>query len=116
MEKSNKKIILQEYIKITSIINNIQNKIESYKKEIEDNIKTCKKGDELMYIDQFKNTLELLKNDSEIYNKYRKLKKKQSELYELLTNDVNDQKTDDVIENMKRKYENLITNEITSTN
>jgi type I site-specific restriction-modification system R (restriction) subunit len=76
---------LDEYVKTTRAIENIQNKINIYKKNIEHKIKNSKSTNEQnKKIKEFKKTIAKLKNDSEIIQKYKLLKKRKNELKEIL--------------------------------
>ena len=107
--------ILNEYVKITCIIENIQNKINLYKQNIEDNIEKSKNDiEQNQKIKEFVNTMTKIKEDADITQRYRKLKLKQKELKEqliknpIINNNNNiDIDTDIIISNLKSKYTSL---------
>ncbi|VBB17976.1 hypothetical protein YASMINEVIRUS_439 [Yasminevirus sp. GU-2018] len=84
--------LLDEYVKVTMAIEKVQNKISQYKETIEKQIENAKNSEEEeMYIDEFRRFTQNIKNDHEITNKYRQLKKRQRELRDLLTLQQNSQ-------------------------
>lgn len=77
--------ILDEYVMVTNAIANIQKKINMYKKSIEEKIEFSADNNEInMYVKEYKLFISGIKNDSDIIERYRKLKNKQKELYEQL--------------------------------
>jgi hypothetical protein len=77
--------ILDKYVRYTMIIENIQGKINDYKKYIEKSVKRAKlESDRDAKLREFKNVLIKIKEDPYITKKYRFLKKKQHELRTIL--------------------------------
>lgn len=108
--------ILDEYMKITRTIENIQNKINQYKKIVEANIENSKNEEEQEEkIREFKKIIHRIKKDKEITRKYRLLKKKQKELRDsLVTNrgSLEGDETNLVISDLKSKYSLLSKHEV----
>lgn len=74
-----------EYVKISSAIENIQTKINQYKHKIKSKIENTKdENEKLIYIEEFRNIVKSIKEDHEIMKKYKILKKRQYELKTLL--------------------------------
>lgn len=77
--------LLDEYVKITKTIDNIQNKINMFKKTIEGKLETSTNDDEReMYLEEFKTFTLNIKNDTQLIQKYKLLNKKQKELRDQL--------------------------------
>lgn len=75
---------LDEYVKITRTIENIQNIINRYIKDLAiENAQTEQEKDEK--INEFKDMMFRIKNDRDITQRYRYLKERQKELRERLT-------------------------------
>jgi hypothetical protein len=119
---------LDEYIKITKSIENIQYEINAYKRTILDNIENAKtEKEQYEKIKEFQKTVVQLKQDPEITQKYRLLKQKQTELknkiiYFIETHidnidNINETKTDieKMIIHLKIKYNILAKNKIILT-
>jgi hypothetical protein len=74
--------LIKEYDKITKAIENIHEKINTYKKTIEEKIENAIDDHEInMFVKEFKSFSESVKNDQHINNKYKLLKQKQTELH-----------------------------------
>ena len=72
--------ILNEYVKVTSTINNIQDKLNRYKKQVQNKLDSAKSEKERdLIVKDFQENIDKMKNDSEIKRKYLNLKKKQKE-------------------------------------
>ncbi len=73
--------LLDEYVNVVKSIESIQNKINIYVQKVEDNIeKTSSDSERHFLIQEFKESLDKIKNDKNITEKYKKLKKRQEEL------------------------------------
>ena len=80
--------LLDEYVKITMAIENVQNKINQYKKKVENIINNTESNQEKrIYIEEFKTVMMKIKNDNEITKKYRTLRKRQNELKKIFLED-----------------------------
>jgi len=113
--------ILDEYVKITRVIENIQNKINQYIESMDEIIENTQDESERdKKIKEFKTTIERIKNDHEITQKYRQLKNRQKELRELLippNSNINDKMkssntnftstTDNLLSDLKIRYDKL---------
>ena len=105
--------LLNEYVRITFIIENIQNKLNLYKHDIENNIESSNNENEQNEkIKEFIETMKQIKEDADITQRYRKLKLRQKELKDILiqktSSDTNiDIDTDIIISNLKSKYTKL---------
>ena len=97
-------IILDEYVRVTRTIENIQTKINTYKKSIEEDIESAKSEEEQNErVKEFKNMMAKIKKDPNVTSNYRLLKKRQTELRnQIIPIDNND--IDKTISNLKRKY------------
>lgn len=87
--------VLDEYVMITKTIENIQDKINRYKKTIELRIDNATSDrEQRMYVTEFKQFITDIKNDPHITKKYRRLKQRQKDLRDRLlfdnksTNDI----------------------------
>jgi len=96
--------ILDEYVRITRIIDNIQNKLTQYKKETDILIEKANTKEERENIlSNFKIIMDDIKRDHIITNKYRLLRQKQLELKNQLIRPIFGN-VDETIQNMKIKY------------
>lgn len=107
-------LILDEYVKVTRTIENIQNKINRYKKSVEENIENSKSEQEQENkIKEFKKTMSRIKGDKDITQRYRILKKKQKELRDkLIPNELSFSEADVLIIGLRKKYEKMSKNQI----
>jgi hypothetical protein len=111
--------MLDEYVKITKIIDKIHEKINAYKVSIEQSINnTNSKKKQEFYMNEFKIFINQIKNDMDIINKYKLLKTKQKNLRnQILNNQIsnnisydgddndNDNDVDKTIFELRSKYE-----------
>ena len=104
--------LLDEYVKITKTVDNIQEKINTYKKIIEDKIEHSTNTAEcIVYREEFELFVSDIKHDPQISQKYRRLKQRQQMLRDLLLNDTNTNtdttymNVDEMIHSLKSKYE-----------
>lgn len=125
--------LLDEYVRVTRAIENIQDKIARYKKSIIyhiDNSKTEQERND--HIKEFRGIIDTIKNDASITKKYRMLKDRQTQLREMLlspdrltvpnidthsseskrvnhidyrNNNITESITDNLIGSLRRKYE-----------
>jgi hypothetical protein len=104
-------LILDEYVKVTRIIENIQNKINRYKKNVKENIENSRNEHEQeKKIKEFKKTMSRIKGDKDITQQYRLLKKKQKELRDKLIPDtLSFTDADSFISDLRIKYERVVT-------
>jgi len=85
MTENRNEELLDEYVKITKTIDIIQNKINTFKKTIEDKIHTSTNDNEReMYLEEFKTFTLNIKNDTQLIQKYKLLNKRQKELRDQL--------------------------------
>jgi len=102
-----KEQLLDEYVKITKTIDNIQLKLTNYKKKIEESIENSKSEEEQQNkIIEFKEIINKIKNDETISKKYKLLKKNQEEIRKkLIINDsIDTNEIDDKITILFKKY------------
>lgn len=77
--------ILDEYVRLTRAIENVRNKINQYKKNIDYDISNSKSEKEQQkHVDKFKNVINRIKNDDDITGKYRRVKARHQELKRVL--------------------------------
>lgn len=77
--------LLDEYVRITCVIENIQKKINQYRGYIENIINNAdNEREQEQYVNEFKNVMDDIKNDSDITRKYRKLRNRQQELKKII--------------------------------
>lgn len=101
------KDILNEYVKITTIIQNIQEKIDRYKKSIEESLQNSTSDKEKEYIfKEFEEKISRIQNDPNITSRYRELKNRQDELRKRLIPDKRND-IDTVLSDLKVKYVDL---------
>ena len=107
-------LILDEYVKVTRIIENIQNKINRYKKSVKENIENSRNEHEQeKKIKEFKKTMSRIKGDKDITQQYRLLKKKQKELRDKLIPDtLSLTDADSFISDLRIKYERVSKNQV----
>lgn len=107
-------LILDEYVKVTRTIENIQDKIIRYKKSVEENIENSKSEKEQeQKIKEFQKTMSRIKGDNDITKRYRLLKQKQKELRDKLIPDaISLSEADLLIINLRKKYEALAKNKV----
>ena len=73
--------LLDEYVKVTITVENIQKKINKHKKTIETRLeKATNDNEKNACIEEYKLFIMSIKNDPEIVNKYKMLKNKQANL------------------------------------
>ena len=98
--------LLDEYVKITKTVDNIQEKINTYKKTIEDKIEHSTNTAEcIVYREEFELFVSDIKHDPQISQKYRRLKQRQQTLRDLLLDDLTLMNVDEMIHSLKSKYE-----------
>jgi len=96
--------LLDEYYKITKVIDNIQLKINNYKQILEDKINnTDSENERNILIEEYKSFIKNIKDDTEIKNKIIKLNTRQTEIKTILTN-TNEINIIDTIEKLIKKY------------
>jgi hypothetical protein len=107
-------LILDEYVKVTRTIENIQNKINRYKKNVEENIENLKnEKEQIVKIKEFQKTMSQIKGDKDITHRYRLLKKKQKELRDILIPGIVSLTDSELfISNMRQKYEKFSKNKM----
>ena len=116
--------MLDEYVKITRTIENIQTKINRYIKDIEEaieNAQTEREKDEK--INELKDMMHRIKNDRDITQKYRYLKERQKELRGQLTLSTQshvvvinpEPNSFDVLVDLRERYDKLAKQEIVLT-
>jgi hypothetical protein len=92
--------ILDDYVRITHIINNIQNRIDKYKERMIRKIEGAKTiKDQNILLEEFRKIIDGIKRDPIITEKYKLLKKKQLILKKQLLHDHENTSTSDDIEN-----------------
>jgi len=102
--------LLDEYYKITKVIDNIQLKINNYKQILEDKINnTDSENERNILIEEYKSFIKNIKDDTEIKNKIIKLNTRQTEIKTILTN-TNEINIIDTIEKLIKKYTPVCTN------
>jgi hypothetical protein len=102
--------LLDEYYKITKVIDNIQSKINNYKQILEDKINnTDSENERNILIEEYKSFIKNIKDDTEIKNKIIKLNTRQTEIKTILTN-TNEINIIDTIEKLIKKYTPVYTN------
>jgi hypothetical protein len=117
--------LLDEYVRITRAIENVQAKINKYKKKINFVIESAKSEEEQKkHIDEFTKVINMIKNDIGITEKYRELKIRQQELKNILLKGFNTNQesftnptviesmsdTDITLHRLKEKYESEMNN------
>lgn len=96
--------LLDEYVKISKTIENIQMKINEYKKDIEISIENAQSENEQnVHVEKFKEMMIKIKTDPNIITKYKSLKKRQQELKFLIIPST-DSEIDHQINQLKNKY------------
>lgn len=104
--------LLDEYYKITKVIDNIQTKINNYKQILEDRINNSDcENERNILIEEYKSFVKNIKDDIEIKNKIIKLNTRQIEIKTMLTNS-NEINITDTIEKLIKKYTPLCTNKL----
>ena len=73
-------LMINEYIKVTEVINNIRNIMNIYIKNTEETIKKANELEKEEIIIKFNNILLSIKNDPDIISKYGLLKKRHNEI------------------------------------
>ena len=97
---------MDEYIKVTNAIDNIQNKIDQYIRDTEEKInKTYNNLDKNELIKKFKQVLFYIKNNPDITTKYKLLKMRQEELKNNILINSSKSEADIVLLSLKDKYE-----------
>lgn len=105
-------IILDEYVTVTKAIDNIHNKINEYKTYIENEIKNANtKKRKQKILRRFRKTLNKIKNDPDVTNKYKSLKEKQLKIKKMLI-PVEKTEIDEIIASLQAKYNMLSYNNI----
>lgn len=98
---------LEEYVKVTRAIENIQNKINRYKETVVDTIKRSSSDKEQKEkAEEFRQMMQKIKTDPTITKKYRTLKQRQEELKRQLIT-VAESEIDKKISDLKVKYSAL---------
>lgn len=101
--------MLNEYVRITRIIENIHNKITRYQIKTEKLIKNAKYDEERRVIlDRFNKIMYDIKHDKDINVKYKILRDRQIELKSKL---IRQDSIDETIGNIKMKYINSMSND-----
>jgi hypothetical protein len=107
--------LLDEYVKICNKMEKIKKIIENYKKELEDKLMNNNdENEQKINIDQFKEMINKIKEDTEITTKYKLLKQKQTIIKDLIdkreTKPIasNNNEIDNVLNNLRNKYKNKI--------
>ena len=100
---------LNEYDKITRIIENIQENINNYKKSIEDSIENATNDQDLeQKLNAFRQTVIRIKEDKETIQRYKQLKKRQEELKDKLVPNLSCvSSVDNAIIDLKLKYSSV---------
>lgn len=76
---------IDEYAKISKILNNVSEKINKYKESINQKIDECKnEEDKKHHIDEYNNFISLIQNDSDITRKFIYLRSRQEELKNII--------------------------------
>ncbi len=98
--------LLDEYYKITKIIDNIQMKINDYKQILEDKINSSKTDNErIRFMEEYKSFIQNIKSDVEIKNKIIQLNTRQSEIKIMLANiNTNEINVSETIDKLIKKY------------
>jgi len=99
--------ILDEYTKITRIIENIQDKINRYKITIEQDLeRSSSEKEKNMIIKEFEKKIKKIRDNPQITKRYRYFKKRQEMLRRLLI--LSDKtETDKLLQDLQIKYYNL---------
>ena len=100
---------LNEYDKITRIIENIQENINNYKKSIEYSIENATNDqDQEQILNEFRQTVTRIKEDKELIQRYKQLKKRQEELKDKLVPNLSSvSSVDNAIIDLKLKYSSV---------
>lgn len=98
---------IDEYVKISKILNNVSEKINTYKESINQKIAECKnEEDKKHHIDEYNNFISLIQNDSDITQKFTYLRSRQGELKNIIHELENNNKTaiHKTLDELKTKY------------
>ena len=109
--------ILDEYVNVTMKINNVLKIISQYKDTIKQKIENAKlEGEKKLYIDQFRDFIQNIKNDNDIINKYKLLKIRQCEIRKkIITVDPSNDTGDiDILHILRHKYNSVFVFEDTT--